>query len=76
MRTINILNAGSDVFHKGDIVDISGANKAYTGRFIVNCVSGATVKLYEFTVNDTQIEIDHKPKKYRSTFVKSHKKVW
>lgn len=69
MRTINIVNAGSDDYHQGDIVNISGVNKAYNGRFFVICA----MHMLSWC-DDTKTE--NKPKKYKSTFIKSHKKVW
>ncbi len=80
MRTINILNAGSDDYHKGDIIDVSGSTKAFNGRFTINKIAFMKIKgmfaitLSEFAGDNTKT--DNKPKKYKSTFIKSHKKVW
>lgn len=81
MRTINILNAGStDVYYKGgDIVNISSKREAYKGRYYVEKVF-YTENTFDVTIliNErlSNTKIDDKTKKYKSTFIKSHKKVW
>lgn len=82
MRTINILNAGStNDYHQGDIVNISGSTKEFSGRFVVNKIAFmkiigmfAITTLSEFASDNTKT--NNKPKKYKSAFIKSHKKVW
>lgn len=81
MRTINIVNAGStNDYHQCDIVNISGSTKEFTGRFVVNKIAFMkiigmfAITLSEFAGGNTKT--NNKPKKYKSTFIKSHKKVW
>lgn len=72
MRTINILNAGStNDYHQGDIVNISGKLRAYNGVYYVDVVRDIALEEGFFDP-----VVDNKPKKYKSTFIKSHKKVW
>lgn len=79
MRTINIVNAGSNDYRQGHIIYISGTPKAYKGIYYVDkighIINSCNVSIYlKERLGD--IKTDNKPKKYKSTFIKSHKRVW